>query len=105
MNRTLILLATVIVLAAGCATSSHVVTGTVRPSISPDGVRVYSTMPTNAIEIAIVNGTANNIRIASTVDAMKRDAAKLGANGLVLEAAKADYFVGARAVGRAIFVP
>jgi hypothetical protein len=89
----------------GCATASHVVTGKIHPEITPDSVKVYSEMPAGAEKIAIVNATANNLKINSCVEALKRDAAKLGANGLVITESEAHYFQGARVSGQAIFVP
>lgn len=77
---------------AACATDSVVITGTARPPISPADVKIYSRQPPVFEEIAILNASKNSAFTAGgqkTVDkviaGLKEQAAKVGANGLILE--------------------
>jgi hypothetical protein len=77
---------------AGCAPSTHLVTGTVRPAIAVSEVQIYSTPPTYYKEIAILNanahsafGTGGQKEIDTVVLRLKTEAAALGANGVLLE--------------------
>jgi hypothetical protein len=90
------LAAAVIALAllTGCAHSSHVLVGTVRPPISPDQVKIYLHPPAKYEEAAVID--ANSVgsmaitdqgRMDRTIARLKEQAAKFGANGILLEAA------------------
>ena len=77
---------------SGCATS-HVMVGQARPSISPDQVQIYLHPPANKyVEIALLD-TSSRGAFAITaqgktnvvMDRLKAEAAKLGANGILLE--------------------
>ena len=87
-------LAIVAALAAlsGCATS-YVLVGQTRPPISPDQVQIYLHPPANKYsEIALLD-TSSRGSFAITaqgktnvvMDRLKAEAAKLGANGILLE--------------------
>jgi hypothetical protein len=87
-------IAALIALAAlsGCATS-HVMVGQARPPISPDQVQIYLHPPANKYsEIALLD-TSSKGSFAITaqgktnvvMDRLKAEAAKLGANGILLE--------------------
>jgi hypothetical protein len=74
-----------------CSTSSHVITGQTRPPISPDSVRIYSQPPSKYEQIATLNASSagsfaftsqGNMDVA--IARMKDEAAKLGANGVLL---------------------
>lgn len=74
---------------AGCASSSKVMLGSARPPVDPAVVQVYSTTPPGAVEIAQVEATsAVGFGTQGQTDAallrLKEEAAKLGANGIVL---------------------
>ena len=76
----------------GCATSSHVMIGTARPPISPESVRVYVQPPEKYEEIATLDTSSQgSFAITSqqnmdkAVERMKEEAAKLGANGILLQ--------------------
>ena len=78
---------------AGCASSSQVVlVGAARPAISPDQVKIYLEPPNAAYE-QIANLAASSEgsfaitaagKTDKVVERLKRQAAKLGANGLLL---------------------
>jgi hypothetical protein len=77
---------------SGCATS-HVMVGHARPPISPDQVQIYLHPPANKyVEIALLN-TSSRGAFAITaqgktnvvMERLKAEAAKLGANGILLE--------------------
>ena len=76
----------------GCATSSHVMIGTARPPISPESVRVYVQPPEKYEEIATLDTSSQgSFAITSqqnmdkAIARMKEEAAKLGANGILLQ--------------------
>jgi hypothetical protein len=77
---------------SGCATS-HVMVGQARPPISPDQVQIYLHPPANKyVEIALLD-TSSRGAFAITaqgktnvvIERLKAEAAKLGANGILLE--------------------
>ena len=47
-------------LAAGCAPSSQVLTGTARPPITPDQVKIYSSPPAQFQEIAVLDASSKS---------------------------------------------
>jgi hypothetical protein len=77
---------------AGCADSSVMVTGPVRTAISPEEVRIYTSAPGAFEEIAVLTASRKTVSSAGgekaidkVIDEMRAEAAKLGANGLLLE--------------------
>ena len=91
MNKALSTLA-LLVAVTGCAPSSHVLTGQARPPISPDQVKIYSHPPTYFQEIAVLDassksafGTGGQKSVDKVIERLKIEAAKLGANGVILE--------------------
>jgi hypothetical protein len=87
----LLVVAGLIALAA-CATDSVVVTGSPRPAISPTDVRIYSHPPAVFEEIAILNTSKNSAfttggqkTVDKVIEGLKEQAAKVGANGVILE--------------------
>jgi hypothetical protein len=75
-----------------CAPSSHVLVGQARPPISPDQVKIYSHPPTYFQEIAVLDassksafGTGGQKSVDKVIERLKIEAAKLGANGVILE--------------------
>ncbi|MEL1266292.1 hypothetical protein [Pseudoxanthomonas putridarboris] len=76
-------------LAAGCASSSKVMLGQARAPIDPAQVQVYRTAPAGAQEVAQLESTSavgfgTQGQTNSAVARLKREAAALGANGIVL---------------------
>lgn len=94
-----------LVFVSGCASATKTIIGKVRPSIPVESVKFYDSVPAGAEIIAGLYGSANNVRPTSSINAMRKEAAKIGANGLVIEQAHAGMFVGASVSGKAIFVP
>jgi hypothetical protein len=85
------LLATTFVVIAGCA-SSAIVVGKVRPAISPDLVKVYLRPPKKYEEVAVIESSSKgSFSIGSqgkmdvVVRRLKEEAAKVGANGVLLQ--------------------
>jgi len=77
---------------AACATSSQVLTGAPRSPLLPAEVRVYTEAPQSFEEIALLGATRKSVSTAGAeraiekmIDAMRLQAAQLGANGLLLE--------------------
>jgi len=76
----------------GCAPSTHVLVGQARPPIAPDQVKIYSHPPANFQEIAVLDassksafGTGGQKSVDKVIERLKIEAAKLGANGVILE--------------------
>jgi hypothetical protein len=77
---------------SGCniTSGSRIVVGNRRPSIDPESVKIYIHPPAKYEEIAIVSASSKNAFASdqsltdSTLLRMKKDAAKLGANGILL---------------------
>jgi hypothetical protein len=77
---------------AACATSTQVLTGPPRSPLLPAEVRVYTQAPQSFEEIALLGATRKSVStagaeraIARMIEAMRQQAAELGANGLLLE--------------------
>ena len=91
MSVRCVLLVAVLIL-TGCVTS-HVLVGTPREPISPDQVKIYIHPPTEFDEIAILD-SSSRVSFAITAQGktdkalarLKDEAAKLGANGILLQA-------------------
>lgn len=76
-------------LLAGCASTSKVMLGQPRPAIDPSLVDIYTSPPPGSIEIAqLESSSAAGFGTQGQTDAamarLKREAAALGANGVVL---------------------
>lgn len=79
-------------LLVGCAASSHIITGKTRPPIDPSQVRLYDHPPAKFEEIAIIEASSRGSwaitdqgKIDVVIARLKAEAAKLGANGVLLE--------------------
>lgn len=75
---------------SGCATSS-VVVGKVRPAIAPADVKIYVRAPAKYEEIALLETSSNTSwafseqgKMDAVIANMKAEAARLGANGVLL---------------------
>jgi hypothetical protein len=88
----LLLIAALACAASGCSTSSHVLVGTQRPPVTPTSVKVYLQPPPHYEQIATLHATSQgsfaitsqqNMDVA--MQRLKEEAAKLGANGVLLE--------------------
>ena len=87
-----IVMAWLISILAACASSTQVLTGAPRTPISPAEVRVYTQAPQSFEEIAVLGASKNSVSsgggeraIAHMIESMRTQAARLGANGLLLE--------------------
>jgi hypothetical protein len=79
-------------LAFASCTSTHVMLGTARPPTDPNSVRIYNTPPASFEEIALVqsdnrgtSGFTQQGRVNSAMKRLRENAAKLGANGIILK--------------------
>ena len=77
---------------AGCAASSHILTGQKRPAIEPAQVKLYSKPPAKFEEVAIIEASSRNSwavtdqgKVDVVVERLKEQAAQLGANGVLLQ--------------------
>jgi murein endopeptidase len=77
--------------AVGCASAARVVTGVVRPPTSAGQIVVYSEAPRSFEQIAVLDASRRTLFGAGpgstdkVLERLKTEAAKLGANGLILE--------------------
>jgi hypothetical protein len=85
-------LAGLAILLAACATDSVVMTGAARAPISPAEVKIYWQPPANFQEIAILNASKNSAfttggqkTVDKVIEGLKEQAAKVGANGVILQ--------------------
>ena len=83
-------LAACVLLAVGCATPTHVLVGTPRPPIDPKQVTVYAKAPEKYEEIGIVEASSPTLATSQRktdvmIERLKEQAAKLGANGLLIK--------------------
>lgn len=85
MKKTLLLILAAAL--AGCATGTHIVTGTTHPKLKPDQVKIYQVAPAKFEIVGIVNSTTPGMRQSNMDDALnvlKEQAAGIGANGILL---------------------
>ena len=73
---------------SGCATGSHIITGTARPAISSREVKLYGAPPDRYEVVGTVNafygiGVGQGATDAC-VSELRKQAAKIGANGILL---------------------
>jgi len=85
-NATLLLLTFAL---ASCASTSKVMLGSARPPVDPAQVRIYTTPPAGSVEIAQLEsssavGFGTQGQTDAAVARLKREAAALGANGVIL---------------------
>lgn len=96
---------TVLALLSGCAITNEtaLVTGRVRPAISPDQVVIYTSPPRRYEEIAIISADAahdfmqKQALLDTAVLNAKKKAAQMGANGILLDEA-GDFVTGSSGV-------
>jgi hypothetical protein len=84
--RTLFL-AAILAILAGCATGTHIITGNQRSPIPIEQVKLYQTPPAKYEVIGIVNATEpgrHQAAMDGVTAELKRQAAKIGANGVIL---------------------
>ncbi len=98
-----------LMLAAGCTTSSHKVTGTLRPEVPATAVKVYYTLPPGAEVIGMVSadsfgGVDLQQATDDAVNKLKAQAGILGANGIFINGGVDKPLSGAKVSGEAIFV-
>jgi hypothetical protein len=74
---------------SGCASVHHVMLSAPRPAIDPAQVKVYQVPPKQYVEIARLDaksgaGFGTQGQIDATINRLANEAAKLGANGVIL---------------------
>jgi hypothetical protein len=99
----------VLMLAAGCTTSSHKVTGILRPEIPATAVKIYYTLPPGSEVIGMVSADSfGGVDLQQATDdaigKLKAQAGRLGANGIFLNGGADKPLSGVKVSGEAIFV-
>jgi hypothetical protein len=89
MSFRLMFLLALSLLMGGCANTSKVMLGQPRPPVDPAQVQVYRTPPVGSVEIAQLESTSavgfgTQGQTDAAIARLKREAAALGANGVVL---------------------
>lgn len=84
-----VLIALFVLALGGCASTHHVMLGQPRPAIDAAQVKVYQVPPKRYEEIARLDaksgvGFGTQGQINAAIDRLSREAAKLGANGVIL---------------------
>src|SRR5690606_6603781 len=79
----------IVLATGGCASTSRVMLGQARAPVDPASVQIYSTPPPGSVEIAqLESSSAVGFGTQGQTDAaiarLKREAAALGANGVIL---------------------
>ena len=106
MRRSAALLLPALLLLLAACSSSHVLTGTPRPPIDPDQVRLYYGPPPGGYEEiarlevnsgAFTYGEQNKTN--AVMNKLRREAAKLGANGVLFQGSADGYGGGGVSVG------
>jgi hypothetical protein len=97
-SRHLYAVALAALLLGACATTSHVITGKTRAPIAPSQVTVYSTAPPAYEEIAVIDATSRSSgsfgdqkKMDAVIERLKKEAASLGANGVLLQSTGSEY--------------
>jgi len=82
---------------AGCATTSRVITGIPRTPIDPSQVTLYSSPPPKYEEIAVIDASSRSSfafgdqkKMDAVIERLKKEAASLGANGVLLQSTGSD---------------
>lgn len=90
--RRLLILAGVLALSACASSDSLVMVGAAHPPISPADVKIYSHPPPVFEEVALLNASTSHMftpggqkTIDEVIEKLKEQAAKVGANGIILE--------------------
>jgi len=91
MKRRALFCVPALLILGGCV-SSHVLVGTPRAPISPDQVKIYMHPPAKYEEIALLDTSSRGSfaftaqgKTDKVIERLKVEAAKLGANGVLLE--------------------
>ena len=89
MIRTLVLSACVLLAASGCAGTSRQMLAPARAPVAIDAVRLFHTRPPGAVDIAILEsksalGFGTQGQRDAAIERLRREAAALGANGVLL---------------------
>jgi hypothetical protein len=83
----------VLIFLGGCGSTHTIMVGQARPAIMPDAVRVYYQAPRHFERIAIINSSSaptwaftTRGQLDDAILKLKEEAARLGANGILIEA-------------------
>ena len=76
---------------SACASGSAIVTGNVRPAVAPESVKLFMDQPSRYEVIGLVEASSHSGWTAQgsqdyAIAELKKQAAKLGANGVLLDA-------------------
>jgi hypothetical protein len=98
MRRALLLLLVLALALVGCASNSHLITGSPRPPIDPSQVRVYFSPPPGGYEEIAQLQTASGAftygeqnKMNAVIAKLREEAAKLGANGVLFMGTENSY--------------
>jgi hypothetical protein len=102
----------ILILLGGCATGSSIVVGEIRPAIEPSQVKIFLEPPEAYETIGIVKassdaGWTEQDSVNYAVEELKEQAAKLGANGVLIETTGQDSstIIGGQGTGYLYAIP
>lgn len=108
----LLLLAPAVLAIAACATGSAIVTGNTSAPVAPEQVRIYLEPPAAFEVIGLVNassdaGWTEQGSLDYAIEELKKQAAKVGANGVLLVSSgeKTSTIVGGQGTGYVYAIP
>lgn len=111
ISRTYILLAAMLLL-TGCASGSAIIVGEVREAVDPSQVKLYLDAPESFETIGIVTassdaGWTEQGSVDYAVEELKKQAGKLGANGVLIESIgeQKSTIIGGQGTGYAYAIP
>ncbi|MEI9963213.1 MAG: hypothetical protein WDM76_19495 [Limisphaerales bacterium] len=98
-----------LLVSGGCASGTHIVTGNQHPPVPADAVVLYQAPPAKYEIVGIVNATVRGNRqrrMDAATHVLKRQAAKVGANGIILNPVESAGLTGRKTKlsGQAIYV-
>ena len=112
INLKNLILLSLVVIVTGCASGSHIVTGIVRAPIDPESVKLYIDEPEEFETIGIVKASSDAGWTEQgsqdyAVSELKKQAAKIGANGILLlvSGQSTSMVIGSNSVGSSYAYP
>jgi hypothetical protein len=95
--RNFLVLSLISILLSACSASSHLIIGEVRSPINMTEVKIYTEKPEVFEKIAIIDASSKNSfafteqgKMDAALELLKQEAAKLGANGILLRSVNDD---------------
>jgi len=89
-------------ISAGCASGHRTATAEYSPKMPVEAVQIYAVAPANAKILGVVDASSG--RQSYAMNKLKKEAAALGGNGVVITQSSTDFWEGHQYSATAIFV-